>query len=620
MIQARNLSLSFGTQKIFDNLSFTIQHDQRIGLVGLNGSGKSTLLKALGGQQALDEGTVSIERGRTLAYLPQEVVLNSDKSIFDETFSVFTAITLIEQELADLDAVIATQSNADAVHRYAELHEKLKDLEPDKARAQTQRVLQGLGFKQEQLSAPVTSLSVGWKMRIVLAKLLLQNADFYLFDEPTNHLDIVAQQWFLDFLEESSFGFMIVCHERFFLNKLCTKILEMERGKGTFYNGNYDDYESKKAADLEQLHAAYEQQQREIKQKEATINRFRASASKAKMAQSMIKQLDKIERLELPPAPKNISLTFPLTQKPGKVILTVKNVGYRFGDKVIFEHANFEIERGEKVALIAPNGVGKTTLFNVIAGKYPLQTGSIIWGHNTHHALFDQDQTQSLVPNDTVIEAVEKACGNHLQNKIRAFLGAFLFSNDDVNKKTKVLSGGEKNRVGMIRVLLKGANVLLLDEPTNHLDIPSKDILLKALQGYEGTVIFVSHDQDFVNKLATRILELSKDGIDSYQGNYEEFVYQKQHAQELIGKKSAEAESDNSPEHKSNKELFERQKECRRIEQKIQRSEQDIMKMNEQFADFEYGTPEFSQLQTKLTAAQKQLAELYKEWEKLQPQ
>lgn len=528
MINAYNITLNFGGQKIFNALSFVCGAHDRVGLVGRNGSGKSTLLKVIAGQQRLDEGSVSIIRGRNIAYLPQDVVLQSDKSILDETCTAFKDISELQQEQKRLEEELETSTDStDLLEQYAHVCEQLLHSDADAMQAEAKKILIGLGFKQDQFNDPVATLSGGWKMRITLAKLLLQKADFYLLDEPTNHLDIVAQEWFLQFLKSASFGFMIVCHDRYFLNELCTSILELENGKGTFYNGNYASYERQKEHNLALLEAAFATQQKEIKQKTETIERFRAKANKAAMAQSMIKALDKIERIEIPPRLAEIHFTFPPVQQAGRVVLTVNDVAQSFKNKKIFEHVSCEIERGMKVAIIAANGVGKTTLFNIIIGKLPVQHGTIHYGHNVHAAIFDQDQTQSLDMDRTILENLLGSAPTTTEQKVRAFAGSFLLGKDAIDKKIKVLSGGEKNRVGMIKVLLQNANLLLLDEPTNHLDIQSKDILLKALQSYQGTMLFVSHDHDFVTHLATDILELRADGATMYHGNYELYLYRK---------------------------------------------------------------------------------------------
>lgn len=625
MIQANNVCLSFGEQIVFDNISFTLNPHDRIGLVGRNGSGKSTLLKAIAFQQHLDEGSISISSRKVVAYMPQEVVLESDKNVIDETLHAHTQLQKLLREIAAIEKQLANhEPNIDLDH-YTHLQAELAELNPARIKAEAVRILTGLGFNEDHMEKPVSALSVGWKMRIVLAQLLLKKADFYLFDEPTNHLDIVAKDWFLDFLKSSDFGFLLVSHEKYFLDMLCTEILELELGKATFYSGNYSKYVVQKQHNLDLLLAAQVQQQKEIKQKKATIDRFRASASKARQAQSMIKAIEKIELITLPPSPKTLNFTFPPIQQPGRIVLEGKNIAQKFGARTIFDNANFEVERGEKVAVVAPNGVGKTTLFNLIIGQLPLEHGTITYGYNVFPTIFAQDQTKSLDGNKTIYENVLERCPKKTESQIRSFLGSFLFSNDDVHKKVKVLSGGEKNRVGMVCVLLQDANLLLLDEPTNHLDIPSKEMLLSALKAYKGTMLFVSHDHDFINHLATRIIELTPHGTHSYIGNYESYLYQKkvQQAANMTDEERQKIETQeqikNEPKVKKVN-AYDLTKQSKKLESKISNAEREIAKQELHFATLLYGTPDFKQAQEKLTKLKADLEYFMKEWESIQEQ
>jgi len=621
MINGYNICLEMIQQVIFDDISFSFDQNQRVGLIGRNGSGKSTLLKTISGEQKLDSGSISITRGKTIAYLSQDVVLQSDKSIIEETYTAFSDITALLNEQKELEVKLdnIVEDSAEILEHYAIVCEQLLHIDQEGIKAEAKRVLMGLGFKPEQFDQPVQILSVGWKMRIVLAKLLLKKADFYLFDEPTNHLDIVAKEWFLQFLKNASFGFILVCHDRYFLNQVCTIIFELERGNGKMYVGNYNHYEKQKIHDEALLEMQYKNQQKEIKQKMDTIERFRAKANKAAMAQSMLKALDKIERIELPPQSPEITFTFPPIQQSGSVVLTVKNVAHSFDEKKIFTNVSFEVMRGQKIALVAANGVGKTTLFNIIAHKLPLQIGSVSMGHNVTYTVFDQDQTASLMLDKSILDNIIEACPKATEQKIRAFAGAFLFSKDSINKNVGVLSGGEKNRVGMIKVLLQNANFLLLDEPTNHLDIQSKDILLKALQAYQGTILFVSHDQDFVNKLATDIIELHVDGAREYQGNYELYLYQKQ--QEIQKEETIHTQKQNNiikksiikdQSKKDNKVIS---LEIKALERKIEKLEHEITKVEQSFTHLHYGTQAFDNAQQKLQALRKDLNDATIKWE-----
>ena len=613
MIILNKIELHFGKRAIFDGISCNINRNSRIGLVGRNGSGKSTLLKVIAGQQGLDGGEISIEKNSKIAYMPQEVVLTSDKTIFQETLSAFGNVYDLLRESKELEKDL---SSPESVERYSHIQHELIEHGALNIEVETKKILTGLGFGPEKIDQPVSTLSVGWRMRIVLAKLLLQKADFYLFDEPTNHLDIVTKEWFLHFLKNSKFGFMLVCHDRYFLDHLCTKTLELENGRGTMYHGNYTVYEEQKEErSLVQEQAAIKQQ-KELSKKMKTVERFRASASKAKMAQAMLKRIEKTERIEATQKSKTMAFSFPPVERSGKVVLRAEGLSHAFGEKQIFEKVSFEIERGERVAIVAPNGVGKTTLFNLITGRLSTQVGRVELGYKVNTALFEQDQDKVLSPQNTILQEVESACrDSETRQLVRKFLGSFLFSGDDVDKKVAVLSGGERNRVAMVKVLLQQANVLLLDEPTNHLDIQSKEILLEALKKFSGTIVFVSHDRDFLNKLATRILELSSHGVLSYPGNYDSYLYAKEKGQEPEKKKKIVKK-----EYKvsvDNKEKYELRRKISRLEGKIERLEKKIQVFNCELEKHEYGTQKFKDIYAKLVFAQAELDASVREWESL---
>lgn len=601
MLQIKNASLTLGTQEIFDDISFQISDDQKVGLVGRNGSGKSTLLKVIAGQIQLDSGQVAIERNKKIAYMPQEIIFDSKNSVLDEAVQEFSEDDDIE-------------------------HVKVK----------AKKILTGLGFDNNNLQnqnlqeQPVSELSVGMKMRLVLAKLLLQNADFYLFDEPTNHLDIVTKEWFYNFLKNAKFGFILVSHDRFFLEKVCEIIIELEKHKSTSYYGNFTFYLDQKQKKQELIESTYKRQKKEIDQKQKTIDRFKASASKAKMAQSMVKQIAKIELVEPESPLPSIKLRFPEATRSGSIVLKFDNLKKTFQDKIIFQNISGEIKRGDKVGLVAPNGTGKTTLFNLLIGKYPIEQGKIEFGHNVKYTVFEQDQKKALNPKNTIIEEVLDSCSNITEAEIRGFLGAFLFSSDDVYKKISVLSGGELNRVAMVKVLLQRANFLLLDEPTNHLDIYSKDILLQALQQYDGTLFIVSHDHDFLNNLTNKIFELTPNRLYSYEGNYESYLDQKK---ATAAYNQLNLQSDNTVKSPQDPKNINTQKiqsdgntenliknikrEQAIIESKISQTEQEITKIFETFGDFEYDSDDFKRATEKIQNKQKSLKEFMAKWEML---
>jgi ATP-binding cassette subfamily F protein 3 len=619
MINIKNLNLSFSSRDIFNEVSFSVDQSSRMGLVGLNGSGKSTLLKIIAGQQEYDNGSIAFLPGKKIAYMPQDVVLQSDKTILQEALDACGDVTTVQARSAELEALIEQGITDDhIIDEYIQLQEQLVYLDPTKLQIEAERILLGLGFKQTQMDQLVSTLSVGWKMRIVLAKLLLQKADFYLFDEPTNHLDIVAKDWFLHFLKNTDFGFMLVCHERYFLDQVCSTILALENSKAKIYKGNYSTFEKQYAKDLEQLQSAYALQQKDIQRRKETIAKFRAKANKAKMAQSMQKQLDKLELITLPPTTKKVSFQFPATKRAGRMVLQADDIGHTFGSKKLFEHVSLHVERGQKVSLVAANGVGKTTLFNIIVGNLPIQNGSVEFGANVDYAIFAQDQNESLDFDKTIFENAKNLCSKKSEQQIRSFLGAFLFSSDDVNKKVGVLSGGEKNRVAMAIVLMQDANFLLLDEPTNHLDMPSKDILIQALQNFDGTILFVSHDHYFINKLANRVVELTPNGAFSYEGNYDAYLDQKNiHKKIVQPERKKEAQPENKPQ-KNNKENYEQSKQIHKIERSMAKLEKEIARIELSFADLTFGTNSFNDAQEKLHEKKENLELFLKQWEALQ--
>lgn len=629
MLIAQKLSLTFGQQVVFDDVSFTIQSNEKLGLVGRNGAGKSTLLKVLAGKQQLDSGIISIERGKKLAYMPQDVVLLSEKTVLEETMTVFDEGCRLLEETVQIEAQLC-EEDADhdtLLERYQECQSRLAELNLPGAEVEAKRVLQGLGLGPERWELRVDQLSVGWKMRVVLAQLLLQKADLYLFDEPTNHLDIVAQGWFLEFLKRSEASFVLVSHDRYFLDHVCDNILEVEQGNATEYVGNYSAYLEQKAYNDEMKQRAYDAQQRDIKKKMDFVNRFRASASRSSQAQSVLKAVEKIERIEIVNAPSSLRFSIQPVTRAGEIVLKVRDIAKSYDNKRLFQNVAFDIPRGEKVALVAANGVGKTTLLSIIMGKTQADSGEFTFGHNVTPVLFEQDQERSLTPTKTVLDEVEDSCITSTSRaRVRSMLGSFLFSGDDVAKRIKVLSGGEKNRVAMVKVLLAEGNTLLLDEPTNHLDLQAKEILAKVLKQYDGTILFVSHDRTFLDELATRILELTPQGVRSYKGNYESYVYAK-HQEELKARQEALAAKPKQPvkqeaapvEVPAGKDDHEKRRKMTNLESKIAKLEREVEDLNASFTTVEWGSDAYKKIEAQHLQLKKQLQDAYDQWELLAP-
>ena len=628
MIIVRDLNLMLGGKLLFENVNCTLQAGQKIGLVGRNGAGKSTFLKVLSGMQSVDSGEVAIASKKKIGYMPQDVVMQSACSVFDEAMSVFIDFVKARNELVELEKSLELAISDDVLERYAELQDIVAHAGLSELELKARMILTGLGFSAVQLEQQVSALSLGWRMRLVLAKLLLQEADFYLFDEPTNHLDLVAKEWFIDFLKKASFGYLLVSHDRFFLDTVCDYVLELDRGKGTWYKGNYSAFLRQKEEAKERLMVAYDAQQKEIKRKMALVDRFRASANKAAMAQSLLKSLDKMERIEVESEAKEVKIKFGGVKRPGRVVLTAEQLAKSFNGVSIFANASFELFRDDKAALVAANGKGKSTLLNLVMNKLTKDAGSVAIGHGVEAALFEQDQAAVLDPKKTILEEIEAVCTTSEDRaRVRAVLGTFLFPGDDVYKKTGVLSGGEKNRVAMVKVLLQHANLLILDEPTNHLDLESKEVLLKALQAYQGTILFVSHDRDFLNRLATKIFELTADGVVTYQGNYDAYLYYKQQKEQSLQKEavvSVKNEQKESVVQKmpaaGGKNAYEIQKNIAKLERKIEKIEQELSDGELRYADLMYGTPEYLQHDKRMQILKNDLQQVTGEWESLQGQ
>lgn len=624
MIKATNISLSFGLQTIFKNVSFLINGTEKIGLVGRNGAGKTTLLRAIAGEQALTDGTITIGKDMTVAYLPQEVVLRSEKSVFIETLNTFNDLGNCLEEVSKLEDLIAHDVTIDKTTlgaRLVALQNRLDDENIHQHEQNVKTILRGLGFKEAQLDSPVSNLSVGWKMRVTLAKLLLQNADFYLFDEPTNHLDLPAKDWFLDFLQHAKFGYLLVSHNRYFLDYACNTIFDLSCGTIKVYQCNYTNFLTQKEQAQTILEKQYLEQQKYIKKQMDTIQRFRASASRASTAQSMLKALQKLDLITFEPTQKSVAFHFPPVTPSGKEVITVSHLTTVLDNRAIFSDVSFTVKRGHKIGLIAPNGTGKTTLLNTIAGKITPQKGSILWGHNVRIAFFEQNQELSLDPKKTVLETALDACPNSTaRQNVRSYLGAFLFSGENVEKTVAVLSGGEKNRLAMVKILLQDANFLILDEPTNHLDLQSLDVLLTALKQYTGTIIFVSHERDFLNQLATDIIELTPMGVTTYAGNYDDYLHFKE-VQGLSQNRTATAERDTIKKEvivevpKSDQN--EKRKLLNKTENKINKLEREKEDLVNKLYTVAYGSKEYTEMCTRLTKTEKILAEQMKIWEDL---
>jgi ATP-binding cassette subfamily F protein 3 len=533
MIQLTGAGKRFGPKTLFENVDWMVTPNDRIGLVGANGTGKSTLLKILAGMEGLDYGTIGVTKGLSFGYLPQEGLSLSGRTVFAECMTVFADLLALEQEQEDLTRRMAELDPASP--EYAQVAERFHRAEGEfRARdgfaieAQVGTVLSGLGFPQGEWTKRTENFSGGWQMRIALAKLLLQKPNLLLLDEPTNHLDLEARNWLEGYLSDYPYAFVLVSHDRYFLDVTVRKLLELWNKGVHFYTGGYTRYEQQKAERRAQLQAAYDNQRDRIQQLEAFISRFRAQATKAKQVQSRIKELARIERIEIPPEEKTIHFSFPQPKPSGRIVAEFKNVAKSYGDVPVFSNVSFVIERGDRVALVGVNGAGKSTLIKILAGAEPVTSGEYTLGHNTQPDYFAQDQYKELDPNARMLDDMGQVATRATNTELRSILGCFLFSEDDVFKSIGVLSGGERNRYALARMLMMPSNFLLLDEPTNHLDLRAKEVLLEALEEFTGTVVFVSHDRYFIDKLATRIFEVADGGVHVFPGNYEDYLWRKE--------------------------------------------------------------------------------------------
>src|SRR5271154_3196007 len=547
MIQLSGAGKRFGHKLLFENTDWLITPRDRVGLVGANGTGKSTLMKVLAGLDTFDYGSLIVAKGTTAGYLPQDGLSLSGRTVFAECMSVFDDLRAIEVELESLMHSMAeldhtSSAYSDVADRYHRLEHEFRTRDGYSIEAEVGRVLMGLGFTKEDWERQTDEFSGGWQMRLALAKLLLQQPNLLLLDEPTNHLDLEARNWLEEYLQNYPNAFVLISHDRYFLDVTVNKIAEIWNKRFWFYTGNYDKFLAQKTQRNEQLQAAYRNQRDRIEQLEVFINRFRYQATKAKQVQSRIKELEKIERIEIPPEEKTIHFSFPQPKPSGRIVAEFEGVAKSYpaksgaengrsgasGEKDFFRDVNFLIERGDLIALVGINGAGKSTLIKLLAGTELPTHGEFRLGHNVQADYFAQDQYKELNQDARILDDLGAASPRSTQTELRSLLGCFLFSEDDVFKKIGVLSGGERGRYALLRLLLHPANFLLLDEPTNHLDLRAKDVLLNALMDYIGTVVFVSHDRYFIDKLATRVFEIGGGKVEVYPGNYEDYLWRKQ--------------------------------------------------------------------------------------------
>jgi ATP-binding cassette subfamily F protein 3 len=555
LIQLADITKTFGVRTLLEHVTWQIGDGDRVGLCGPNGAGKTTLLKMLAGFEEPDSGTVVKPAGLTIGYLPQDGLTHSGRTVFEEASSAFQPLLDMKAEMHDIehrlgDATVPDTEHEAMLHRYSDLQDRFRLADGYSMDLRIATVLRGLGFGADDANRPAETFSGGWQMRIALAKLLLGRPNLLLLDEPTNHLDLEARNWLEEYLGAYPYAVILVSHDRYFLDAVVTRITDLHLRQLDDYVGNYSKYVVQRDAMIERLRQSKKEQDEEVARVEMFINRFRYQATKAAQVQSRIKMLEKVVPIEVPPERKRIHFTFPTCAKSGRTVLELKHVRKSYGPLTVFKDVNLHIERGDRIALVGPNGAGKSTLMRMLSQSESPDGGTLTVGHQVIVEYFAQDEAVRLNPSLTVYETLHAGSPNDMVPAIRNILGGFLFSGDDIHKKAGVLSGGERTRLAVARMLLRPSNTLLLDEPTNHLDLDSKDVLLDALEDYGGTLILVSHDRYFVEKLATKIIEIGHGGAVAYPGTYTEFLWSKKAREDAAAappSKPVEKKSDAKP-------------------------------------------------------------------------
>ncbi len=646
MLAVNNLSINFGERYLFDDLSFTINPHDRIGLVGSNGAGKSTLLKIIAGINQPMEGNVNKARFITVGYLPQDAVVESSLSLYKEVESAFEDILQIEEELQEAyqrlgEVDHTTDEYMELLEIIGELQHKQEDADAFRLKSKIETVLMGLGFSVPDLDRSVTEFSGGWQMRIALAKLLLLEPSVLLLDEPTNHLDIDSLQWLEEYLKNYNGAIMLVSHDRAFLDSLTKKTFALSLGKMEIYSGNYSYYEKERVIRKELVMNAMKNQQQQLKQTQEFIDRFRYKASKARQVQSRVKQMEKVEMIEVEDEEEEIHFHFPTAQQSGRVVMELIDLRKSYDNNLVYDHLNYTIERGDRIAIVGVNGAGKSTISKIAAGVEPFQSGERKEGYNVIVSYFAQHQAEELDMNKEVLQTVDEVAVGEIRTRLRSILGSFLFRGDDVFKKVKVLSGGEKSRLALAKMLLAPANFLIMDEPTNHLDMRSKKVLQEALHEFDGTYLIVSHDRAFLDSIVNKVLEISPGGrIRTYIGNVSEYIDAKKkersgsqttdnrhqtkptvhkepgQSKELKQSTGAKQGTPAAAKAKPKKNLFHLKKELERVEKEIAKKESEKAAIEKKMASDEFMKYPIKAktISAEYDAVTKNLNELMDEW------
>ena len=627
MISVNNVTVSFGGFTLFENISFLVNPKDRIGLAGKNGAGKSTMLKLIAGLQNPSKGDVGKPKGYKIGYLPQDMIHQHGNTVFDETATAFVEVHQMEKRLEEINKELETRTDyetdayANLITELTDVNTRLEIIGVGTIDEQIEKILRGLGFERKDFARQTNEFSGGWRMRIELAKLLLQKPDILLLDEPTNHLDIEAIGWLEEFLETYSGALVMISHDKQFLDHVTKRTIEIVNHKIYDYKANYSKYLVLRQERIDQQESAAKNQQKIIDHTEALIDKYRAKANKAAFAQSLIKKLDRMDRVEVDDVDTSaISFRFPPPAHSGKIVLTVENAGKKYGEKRIFSGAEFILTKGEKIAFVGRNGEGKSTMMKMIRKATDFE-GNITIGHSVMPGIFEQDQEEKLDQNKTVFETIDDLAVGDVRKQVRGLLGSFLFSGEDIDKKVRVLSGGERGRLALCKLLLEPYNLLLLDEPTNHLDIRSKEILKKALMDYEGTVILVSHDRDFLDGMVNKLYEFREGHVKEHLCGINEFM-EKRKLERLMELKTnvAERQEEKTKKQKSTvddskeKELKSLRNSISKAEKQIEEFEAQLKKLDQEMAQ---NNSQNSEVYNKYNATKASLDESMRNWEEL---
>lgn len=593
MLNIHNLSVSFQGEDLFSSVTFQLRGGDRVGLVGKNGAGKSTLLKIIAGEQEYDEGQMASDKEISIGFLKQDIDFEKGRTVLEESYQAFVHIKALEKELEGINTQLAERTDYES-EKYQQLIIDLNDAQHQyeihggyNYQGETERILQGLGFERKDFNMPTETFSGGWRMRIELAKLLLQNNDILLLDEPTNHLDIESILWLEDFLTNYQGAVVVVSHDRMFLDNVTNRTIEISLGKIYDYNKPYTKYLVLRNEIREQQKATQKNQQKQIEHTEKLIEKFRAKASKASMAQSLIKKLDKLDRIEVDEDDNSVmTLRFPISVTPGKVVIEAENVSKNYDDKKVLSGVNLLVERDSKISFVGQNGQGKSTLAKIIVGEIP-HGGVLSLGHNVQIGYFAQNQADHLDGTKTVLDTMIDAANEKNRSKVRDMLGAFLFRGDDVDKYVRVLSGGERNRLALAKLLLQPFNVLVMDEPTNHLDIKSKNVLKEALRNFEGTLLLVSHDRDFLQGLSNKVYEFRNHAIKEFLGDIDYYLEQRNLRNMREAEKRTKVETATKQKGTSSKQSYENQKKLKSLTNKISKIEAAIGKLEKEIKEID---------------------------------